>query len=1380
MDSLTASTQIEGLDSLLPLLEEARHEEALPLIDGRLAKQPDVPLWKYLKALVSAGKGLGVEAATLLNEVANKPGFATGFGLPPDVNTLVKTSALNHLLFETSVEPTNLEPWASLERVASLLDAEGFKTKAIMGRWKARPEDEAMPRKFEQHFEQKDLDDKIRIIENLLEDHPDSCLPRACLGHYMQEKGKTALAIRHLKKALDTNAKAWQPHLYLGRVFFSQGRFEDAENRFSEAVELREESNAELLSAIAACQKATYRYDEALESYFKALDEYPADFTSWDELEELSNAMGAAERLVQTVKKVAIQDPTNLSLAARVVNLALNSNDPLEAKRLVEGSGIVKEPGKSAEMTKLAARMFETLGEGDKAAKLHEILLQNKPDDVELRIAYGLSLLKAQRAAEAEEVLKETAKQHPYDKNVQLAWGRSLLALNQAENAQRSFTAAARMAAGDPEPLTQQGRALVALGKYDEAMAVLKESTKIAAQQTTENLVALGMVYEKKRVLDIAKDFFRQALTMDAGNRQAAQGWLRMFRGQAGQFKEEAKTLFNERGNAFGLAQLYQNLLLASLHEGCPDQARTLHQDLQKPVKAGMKSEEYAAFLDKSLVKSLPILARELEQQGKLENAREVWRFAVTSNQPELSDKATTELLRLDTVEAAMSEEEKAKAQPETEPDALPATSLEPLAGGEDGDPLLSLLSTTLPEGEEVPLFESPSAMSPEPSSVSEESPLFATGVSDLSSAAEAVTQAAAAEPAQPSPAPVSPASPEPAASTPESPVAVPEPPAETTPPEVVTPAPPEAAVPLAPPVAVAPAAPAETAVPSSPPAEEQAIAPPAPSEAPTTSVPVPPTPPSEAPTQAISLPPVAPAAPVAVEPEPAAVTPAPISQPEAAAPEPSAPAAAPAETSEAAPVAQPQASPAPAATLEEERKDLLPIPMAVDFEPQTRRQLHFHEALIQNHGGVLSPESIAHLMVCSSLGSEPPDPSSDDGTSISELQSALLDSARVLSENCQYRGATRVLKTALLYAPEADELQAELIKVSAEWADWLVGSQEFAHAVSLVRIALHRRPDSAELAEQLESIYQAWMDWSDEKGDTAARDLLAVYLQQEQASLQSFRETWKERAAQRAAVAAQAQAQPRVEPNMPAPTPQAKPVSPAAPQAAAAPTTEEPAPAAPAATAAQTEAPAQPEAPAAPEPPAEEAPQEAAPVETAPAEAAPAAPAAVEAAAAPQTSEPPAAPEAPAEPPAAEPPTVEETAAAPAEPPAKAPAPAPTPAAPAGFTNSDQAIAALDANPTDESLSSAVFEFHKDNMRTLTTVLRDRVSSNDEPIWLLLLARAFRQGGSETMAVIQYQKYIKASPSPEAYEELAQTYEEIGKEDFAKMTRRKAERAFS
>lgn len=1318
MDSLTASTQIEGLDSLLPLLEEARHEEALPIIEERLAKQPDVPLWIYLKALISAGKGRGVEAAGLLNELSGKPGFSEGFGLPPDVNTLAKTSALNHLTFEASVEPTNLDPWNSLERVAEILGSEGFVTKAVMGRWKARPEDEAMPRKFEKHFADKSIDDKIRIIENLLEEHPESCLPRACLGYYMQEKGKTALAIRHLKKALDTDGNAWQPHLYLGRVFYSQGRFEDAENRFSEAVQLREEANAELLSAIALCQKATYRYDEALESFFKAFEQFPSEFASWSDLEELSSAMGASERLVQAVKKVAAQDPTNLSLAARVVNLALNGNDPLEARRLIEASRIVDNPNKSAEMTKLAARMFQLLEEGHKASKLLEALVQSHPEDLDLRVSYGLSLVEAERPEEGEAVLREVAKKHPYDKGVQLAWGHSLMALGQAENAQRSFTAAARMAAGDPEPLTQQGRALVALGKVDEAMAVLKESTKIATQPSPDNLVALGKVYEKKRVPDIARDFFRQALVLVPGEREAGRGWLRMFRGQLNEFKEETKKLFNERPTAFGLCQLYENLLLASLYEGFPEAARMLHQDLLRPVKAGMKSEEYSAHLEKSLIKQLPLSARALEKEGRLENAREIWRFAVTSNQAELAEKATAELLRLDTVEAAMSDEEKARAsaaQAEIEPPLDTATSLEPLSSDEGGDPLLSLLTSTLPEDGEIPLFEAPSLVAPAPTTASEEAPLFASELPDLSSAAEAVTRAAA-QPLEPTP--------------------VPTPPKEA--------------------VISTPVVPAEQAV---------APAPLPPADAPTKAIQVPlppPSPPAESPTQPSAAPapppqaalPTPPAVPVA--PEPPMVVPAPPTAPEPpiatpAPPEPAAPSPQPVQPmASAIAAAAPEASPAqPVAADEEERKDLLPIPMAVDFEPQTRRQLHFHEALVQNQGGLLSPESIAHLMVCSSLGHEPPDPSSDEMSSVRELQQALLQSARQLTEAGQYRAAGRVLKTALLYSPEAKDLQNELIKVTAEWAGWLVGSQEFAHAVALVRDALHRRPDSPALLEQLEAIYQSWMDWTDEKGDNAARDLLSVYLQQEKTALVSFREVWKERATQRVAPPQAAPVQPRVEPSMPPPAPQPQP-----------PTPEAAAPAVPA------QAPPAP-TPVAPEPVAPE------PVATV-----------VEAPPEPVVAKEAAPPEEPVEeqPPAVVPPSpvvAAEATPAPEAAPAEEPAPEPV-AASASFTSSEQALAALDADPANEAISGAVFAFHKDSMRALTTALRDRVSANEEPIWLLLLARAFRQGGSETMAVIQYQKYIKAAPSPEAYEELAQTYEEIGKEDFATMTRRKAERAFS
>ena len=161
MDSLTAATDIEGLDKVLPLLEEARHEEALPLIEDNLAKQPDVVIWKYLKALVIACQARGPEAVSLLEECSRLDGFEEGFGLPDDVNTLARASALNHLQFETTVDPTLTEPWENLARVAEILNSPDFIDRSVLGRWKANPEDYDVYKKFEAHFQEKDLDERM-------------------------------------------------------------------------------------------------------------------------------------------------------------------------------------------------------------------------------------------------------------------------------------------------------------------------------------------------------------------------------------------------------------------------------------------------------------------------------------------------------------------------------------------------------------------------------------------------------------------------------------------------------------------------------------------------------------------------------------------------------------------------------------------------------------------------------------------------------------------------------------------------------------------------------------------------------------------------------------------------------------------------------------------------------------------------------------------------------------------------------------------------------------------------------------------------------------------------------------------------------------------
>lgn len=1434
MDSLTASTPIEGLESVLPLLEEARHEEALPLIEDRVAKQPDAPVWRYLKALVVACQARGAESVALLKETSKLEGFRDGFGLPTDVNTLARASALNHLAFETSVEPTAVEPWLHLEEVARILSNEDFLSRAILGRWKANPEDEGAPRRFERHFSSKTLDEKVKMLEEILEKEPESCLPRACLGWYMQEKGKTALAIRHLKKALECEPNAWQPHLYLGRVFLSQSRFEEAEAQFTEAISLRKHGSAELLAEIAACQKATYRYEEALETFFQALEGDPENFTHWTELSELAGATGAGERLARTIDQVSQSHPHNLDLVSRAVELSLSSGDPLEAFAKLERSGILADPGQHNRLACQAAEVLGLLGQSEKAVELGTRALKSEPRNKALRATYGLSLLATERAQEAEAVLKETALGHPNDRHLQILWGRSLMALGEPEKAHRAFGLASRLDPDDSEAMAEQGLALLAMGQPNEAMPLLKESAKKSDPPSAVTLVGLGLVYEKKGLKDIAKDFFRQSVVRDPGRSTGARGWLRMTRGDGKSLRESVLEMLKEKSSDFERTQLFLNLLQASLWEGSGEAARVLHQEVYGPLKEMVSSSGYLQFLESHLLTGLPHLASVLEQSGEFEKAREVWRFAVTSNQSELSQRATAELLRLDTVEAALAEQ-----SPQTAAETAPTPSPEPVSlepsetlDLSSEDPLLSLLSSTLPAEEQpaspgpesaleaelfatapsleqtlfesgagqtptagnpVPLFATPGARPAVPTSPDEEAPLFAAGPAEI----------------------VAPVVPEP---IPQSAPLVPE---QTAFDQQETPLLEDIPVVDAEQVESPDSGHPDTAEalalgldPSGEPAaigsleaslfalseEESSVAEPtietdvllAPlsettEPAPQSLVPSPdPSPPVETPPESLEAPtlpttqsevetdeqtfPVesSPLAESTVSTEAVVQETAPLISPSELAPTPS-------EPEMVSPEERPAAIQPPAGEpIVEPRKDLLAIPMPVDFDPNTRRQLHFHEAMAQSPGGVVAPEMLAHLMVATSLGHQPPDPTSggDPSQETEALQNALTQSAHQLAELEQYRSATRLLKTALVYAPNSKSVSSALIDVQSQWAQWLVTRNEFAHAVALMRDCHRRNPEAEHVTYQLEAIYQEWMKWSEASGDPAARDLLAVYLQQEMATVEEFRAHWQAAEARRnappstpvvpaPAVAATMPEAPAS--TLPSPTPSAQAPSEAIPQAEVK-SVEPPSAAETAAEAPSTE-------PVASEPVSE-------PVAPAPAVATPdsreATPTETVASASPAAD--PVTHPVEVEP---QPVEVTQSESAPVEPTAVSSV-VPPAADSLSFGSSEEAIAALTASPADETVSEAVFAYHHDNMRNLTSILRDKVSESDEPVWLLLLARAFRRSGSETMAVIQYQKYIKAAPTPEAYEELAATYEELGKEDFAKMTRRKAERAFS
>ncbi|MCA9790802.1 MAG: hypothetical protein KC910_03375, partial [Candidatus Eremiobacteraeota bacterium] len=151
------------------------------------------------------------------------------------------------------------------------------------------------------------------------------------------------------------------------------------------------------------------------------------------------------------------------------------------------------------------------------------------------------------------------------------------------------------------------------------------------------------------------------------------------------------------------------------------------------------------------------------------------------------------------------------------------------------------------------------------------------------------------------------------------------------------------------------------------------------------------------------------------------------------------------------------------------------------------------------------------------------------------------------------------------------------------------------------------------------------------------------------------------------------------------------------------------------------------------------------------------------------------------AEAPAPEPEPVAAEAPAPEPEPAAAeapePEPEPAPAAPVADLDAATCEQRLSADPSDSQAFEALFPTHGDD-KAVIKALRDLVSKNsDEPDHLLNLARGYSRTGADTMAVIQYQKYVKVKPTMQGYEELASTYERLGKEDLAALIRKKADK---
>ncbi|MGE0488963.1 MAG: tetratricopeptide repeat protein [Vulcanimicrobiota bacterium] len=467
------------------------------------------------------------------------------------------------------------------------------------------------------------------------------------------------------------------------------------------------------------------------------------------------------------------------------------------------------------------------------------------------------------------------------------------------------------------------------------------------------------------------------------------------------------------------------------------------------------------------------------------------------------------------------------------------------------------------------------------------------------------------------------------------------------------------------------------------------------------------------------------------------------------------------------------------------------PPPSPLLTEQLFKLQLHGYQPT-QQAGWM---RAVGHHLMTTAARSGITYPAPDDTDSLVNLYSEF--AARLAGDGWVEQAAS-ILHAALLVQADHEIVLKQLGELYKTWSEQLVEQGRFAEAITLLEGFLELVPGDQETHYLVAGHYTAWAVAAEAEGQTAVaqalrdrvadREHLRQTIETATAAFLEAREQARQarQTAEQAVEFSQDEIRATVEAGVAAGVAEAsRAAEPAPPETVAPTTTEAPQP---------TEAPepaepvpseaAEPESE--PESAAEEVPvAEASAVEAVPPEGAePEAsrPEAPEPEPAPvETPEPAAEPEpepepAPVEAAAPEPEPVQAEATAPEAAPA-AEAPPAEEAAPAADLDAATCEQRLGSDPTDTVAFEALFGALGDD-KAVVKALRDLVNKHaDEPDHLLNLARGYSRTGADTMAVIQYQKYVKVKPTIQGYEELASTYERLGKEDLAALIRKKADK---
>jgi tetratricopeptide (TPR) repeat protein len=323
---------------------------------------------------------------------------------------------------------------------------------------------------------------------------------------------------------------------------WQQGRSKDVADRFDEALRLLPQ-DYRVHKAYGDFLTANRRNQEALAAYRRAAEQAPdaleVHWATWS----LLDRMGAQDQAIHSLKEVVRLDPDNPLAHLRLAK-ALRNVDRLEESVESYEKAVVLDPGHMTYRLWYARALFDVL-RYDEARREVETVLARAPHDAPERAAAqnligvvrgdsadkGLrdnyskhitirgvdmaargkqwaltrgkawQLMREERYAEAEPVLREVLKIDPGDHKALYDLGLTLMELGRYEEAIASFREGIRQtkfAEWYPDSLYQIGRCLAKLGRWEEARARFERVIEI---QDWRNDTVYGMTFPDLRAV---------------------------------------------------------------------------------------------------------------------------------------------------------------------------------------------------------------------------------------------------------------------------------------------------------------------------------------------------------------------------------------------------------------------------------------------------------------------------------------------------------------------------------------------------------------------------------------------------------------------------------------------------------------------------------------------------------------------------------------------------------------------------------------------------------------------------------------------------------------------------------------------------------------